>query len=909
MTPPVHESAHMLAEALPPIAGGTHVCSTGALSELQRDTAARALAAVTTGRRVFFLADGNGMGKTRVTAAVLTALAHKRNGLFVLWLVPYRCGHERIRAAIDLVGGLPLMEVGQCDSPYKRRSLTGATVVKIMTYDEMRLHGRAFEQTCRELSTAQEKLLILDDAHVAKAPHSAAHGTVSELQRRLPRAMLLYVTDTPAARVADLGYMHRLGLFGPGSEFASHTAFVQAMRKAPALVGYHLKSRGLYVRRTLGGAQPLRGPDLRVRLTGPQTRLYDACLKLWRQDDPGKLSLAQATAGHRFFTQLLVCFKAEAIAAWIHQAISEGWSVVVSVDSPHRGKSCRDLLGSRETNLQLPSDPLDILFTRLHQAAGVGPVSELTPRRRRRERRRGGLIEVARTDKDCHADVLAFQRGQTHVALLSVGARAEVQLHANRDCTRPRVHLLLHIPKPNTTAAYHVGRTNRMGQTHAPLYRVVVATDVFVDEWAGVDVATHLDAIVTGHTTYSVEADSRKQSIIVELMAREVNEALAGHGVSPTTVPRITNVPTDKVVAEQLAYAADMMYSGVPVVDNRGTRILPPHRVTRLTHLMQKVGTLFPNLPTGGAPLSWRFSNHMMFGRASRRVAETVLLCAGSIASQTAIRVLSPELLERVLAFALDDGWELPATEVCRQLLATGMSRQQMSSSTIRSTRLFTQGASMLSVTAQRTLWSAATRAPAVTTRLESPPPELHERCYRGGIPIGCEMVCVEKECYATGIWTLVTELRPRLDIGELTSRAFRVALQERRVSVTPPVRPTIVVRHNDTAVRLATVLGDTVLVWAPAREEPVCRFPLADWESHRYQLPGIAAKQLEGMWNAEARQLADRRAYQCRNSRMMVKLVGVLNNCGHFGTLVRLGPPIEDRSRVCMCFEGPVRC
>jgi hypothetical protein len=68
---------------------------------------------------------------------------------------------------------------------------------------------------------------------------------VAELQRRMPDARVLYVSATGATESTNLGYMSRLGLWGPGTAFRSRQEFV-----------------GLLQQRGVGARRPPRRPDL-----------------------------------------------------------------------------------------------------------------------------------------------------------------------------------------------------------------------------------------------------------------------------------------------------------------------------------------------------------------------------------------------------------------------------------------------------------------------------------------------------------------------------------------------------------------------------------------------------------------------------------------------------------------------
>ena len=52
---------------------------------------------------------------------------------------------------------------------------------------------------------------------------------VIEIQRRMPKARILYVSAKGATESANLGYMQRLGLWGPGTAFQFRDDFVRLL--------------------------------------------------------------------------------------------------------------------------------------------------------------------------------------------------------------------------------------------------------------------------------------------------------------------------------------------------------------------------------------------------------------------------------------------------------------------------------------------------------------------------------------------------------------------------------------------------------------------------------------------------------------------------------------------------------
>lgn len=82
-----------------------------------------------------------------------------------------------------------------------------------------------------------------------KPGSSKTAAAVVELQRRLPRARVVYCSATSVSDPANLGFMSRLGLWGPGTEHPSgFNHFLKDLEilgmGAMELHALHLKSKG-----------------------------------------------------------------------------------------------------------------------------------------------------------------------------------------------------------------------------------------------------------------------------------------------------------------------------------------------------------------------------------------------------------------------------------------------------------------------------------------------------------------------------------------------------------------------------------------------------------------------------------------------------------------------------------------
>ena len=84
---------------------------------------------------------------------------------------------------------------------------------------------------------------------------SAQAEAVVELQNRLPRARVVYVSATGATEVSNFAFANRLGLWGPGTAFASLSNFIAEMVSGGLatmeLVARDMKQMGAYIARSL----------------------------------------------------------------------------------------------------------------------------------------------------------------------------------------------------------------------------------------------------------------------------------------------------------------------------------------------------------------------------------------------------------------------------------------------------------------------------------------------------------------------------------------------------------------------------------------------------------------------------------------------------------------------------------
>lgn len=80
--------------------------------------------------------------------------------------------------------------------------------------------------------------IIFDECHKAKnlVPTGASKPsktglTVLQLQKKLPKARIVYCSATGASEPRNMAYMSRLGIWGAGTQFPSFNDFIKSVER------------------------------------------------------------------------------------------------------------------------------------------------------------------------------------------------------------------------------------------------------------------------------------------------------------------------------------------------------------------------------------------------------------------------------------------------------------------------------------------------------------------------------------------------------------------------------------------------------------------------------------------------------------------------------------------------------
>ncbi|KAL8166544.1 hypothetical protein V2J09_008043 [Rumex salicifolius] len=316
-------------------------------------------------RAGFFIGDGAGVGKGRTIAGLIWEnwQCGRRKALWVS--VGSDLKYDARRDLDDV--GASCIEVHALNKlPYSKLDSKSVGIkegVVFMTYSSLIASsekGRSrLQQLVQWCGTHFDGLVVFDECHKAKnlVPEAGSQPTrtgeaVLELQDKLPEARVVYCSATGATEPRNMGYMVRLGLWGPGSSFLDFRDFLGALEKggvgALELVAMDMKARGMFVCRTLS----YKGTEFEVveaPLDNKMTDMYKRAAEFWAElrvellsanaclteekPAPTQLWRLYWASHQRFFRHLCMSAKVPAAVKLAKQALLGNKCVVIGLQS------------------------------------------------------------------------------------------------------------------------------------------------------------------------------------------------------------------------------------------------------------------------------------------------------------------------------------------------------------------------------------------------------------------------------------------------------------------------------------------------------------------------------------------------------------------------------------------------
>ncbi|XP_064639306.1 uncharacterized protein LOC135494911 [Lineus longissimus] len=198
--------------------------------------------------------------------------------------------------------------------------------------------------------------LIFDECHKAKnfVPGKESASTkvalaVSQIQRLLPKARVVYCSATGVTDVKNMAFMERLGLWGDGAPFKSFDLFLDSIHKrglgVAEMLAMEMKATGMYVSRGLSFKQA-EFVTIEANLTPDQIKTYDTAAHLWNEMRKAldnalircKTSNSRVWSSfwgshQRFFKQLCMGMKVPTIVQDAKEALANGCCVVLGLQT------------------------------------------------------------------------------------------------------------------------------------------------------------------------------------------------------------------------------------------------------------------------------------------------------------------------------------------------------------------------------------------------------------------------------------------------------------------------------------------------------------------------------------------------------------------------------------------------
>lgn len=359
-------------------------------------------------RKGYLIGDGTGVGKGRqIAGIIMDNLAQGRKR--AVWVSNNSPLYEDAIRDWTAVGGdkadVMLYERSKAD---KRSGKDG---ILFTTYSTL---GAKPKSGSKDMTTNLDKIvawlgedfdgvIAFDEAHnMANAiPKKGGWGQQKpaakalaglELQRRLPKARVVYVSATAATSVGELAYAERLGLWGEGTSFRDRETFLDKLMQAGTagmeLVARDMKAMGGYNARSIS-YDGVQYDTLRHKLTRQQKDMYDKMSDAWQivmqnvenamvvtgavKDGKARGRYLSGLYGsqQRFYQQILCALSMPSVIEDIQRELDAGHSCVLQIVNTNEAQENRTKAAAKETDADLEEldfSPRNILIDYLMNA-------------------------------------------------------------------------------------------------------------------------------------------------------------------------------------------------------------------------------------------------------------------------------------------------------------------------------------------------------------------------------------------------------------------------------------------------------------------------------------------------------------------------------------------------------------
>lgn len=343
-------------------------------------------------RKGFFVGDGTGVGKGRQIAGII--LDNFMQGRTkAVWVS--KNGDLYGDAIRDWTGttGRSKDEVLNHSKTKLGASIAADSGILFTTYPMLRSGKNdvnRLDQIVAWLGEDFDGVIAFDEAHnmgnlygrkskMGKSKGSDMAKAGVELQRRLPKARIVYVSATAATEVDNLAYAERLGLWGKGTAFSNAQDFISKIGSsglaAMELVIRDMKAMGVYTARSIS-YQGVAYDTIEHTLDENQTIIYNTMSSAWQTVMQNANKALELTGGknnsrarqlamgqfyssmQRFYNQALTSMSMPSVIADMRRELESGRSCVLQIVNTNEAQQNKALAQAKAENLEL--DDLDL---------------------------------------------------------------------------------------------------------------------------------------------------------------------------------------------------------------------------------------------------------------------------------------------------------------------------------------------------------------------------------------------------------------------------------------------------------------------------------------------------------------------------------------------------------------------
>ena len=330
-------------------------------------------------RRGFFVGDGTGVGKGRTICGVILDNFNQGRRKAV-WIT------ERSNLLTDAVrdwtaiSGRDKSDIKDLSKVKLGQKVDHKEGILFTTYATLRSEKgnlSRLDQIIDWLGKDFDGVLVFDEAHNmgnlqgktggwGKKGSGGASMAIAgaELQKRLPKARVLYCSATAATEVSGLAFASRLGLWGEGTAFTDVNDFVSkigsAGLSAMELVVRDMKAMGMYLARSVS-FNGVEYDTIEHKLDPVQREIYNTMSRAWQKTMQSvEQSLAETGARHnsqakqraigqyynsiqRFYNQVLTSMSMPSVIADIKKELAAGRSCVLQIVNTNQAEAERQI--------------------------------------------------------------------------------------------------------------------------------------------------------------------------------------------------------------------------------------------------------------------------------------------------------------------------------------------------------------------------------------------------------------------------------------------------------------------------------------------------------------------------------------------------------------------------------------